>query len=166
MSVTASLASGGTRIWVSLFVDNLADGATEAEIQEAYPALTRDDIRAALAYAAEMARERYVDIPNQASDMRFKLDENIDARLTALLHEAGHDATTVREQGLHGTEDPDLFNYCVSEARSLVTLDLDFSNVLRYPPERTPGVIVSSRSGRSFSHCKDSHADIGPSSDL
>jgi predicted nuclease of predicted toxin-antitoxin system len=74
--------------------------------------------------------------------MRFKLDENIDARLTALLHEAGHDATTVREQGLHGTEDPDLFNYCVSEARSLVTLDLDFSNVLRYPPERTPGVIV------------------------
>ena len=74
--------------------------------------------------------------------MRFKLDENIDARLTALLHEAGHDATTVREQGLHETEDPDLFNYCVSEARSLVTLDLDFSNVLRYPPEKTPGVVV------------------------
>ena len=53
----------GTRIWVSLIVDNLADGATEDEIQEAYPALTKDDIKAALAYAAEMARERYVDIP-------------------------------------------------------------------------------------------------------
>ena len=53
----------GTRIWVSLIVDNLADGATEDEIQKAYPALTKNDIKAALAYAAEMARERYVDIP-------------------------------------------------------------------------------------------------------
>ena len=53
----------GTRIWISLIVDNLADGATEDEIQIAYPALTKEDIKAALAYAAEMARERYVDIP-------------------------------------------------------------------------------------------------------
>jgi uncharacterized protein (DUF433 family) len=53
----------GTRIWVSLIVDNLAAGSTEGEILEAYPSLTREDISAALAYAAEMARERYVDIP-------------------------------------------------------------------------------------------------------
>ena len=53
----------GTRIWVSLIVDNLAFGSTEDEILEAYPSLGRKDIRAALAYAAEMARERYVDIP-------------------------------------------------------------------------------------------------------
>ncbi len=53
----------GTRIWISLIVDNLAAGATEEEILEAYPSLTREDIRAALAFAAEMARERYVPIP-------------------------------------------------------------------------------------------------------
>jgi len=53
----------GTRIWVSLIVDNLAAGATEEEILEAYPSLSREDIRAALAFAAEMARERYVPIP-------------------------------------------------------------------------------------------------------
>ena len=53
----------GTRIWVSLIVDNLAAGATEQEILDSYPSLTKEDIRAALAYAAEMARERYVDIP-------------------------------------------------------------------------------------------------------
>ena len=52
-----------TRIWVSLIVDNLAAGAIEDEILEGYPSLTRDDIKVALAYAAEMARERYVDIP-------------------------------------------------------------------------------------------------------
>ena len=53
----------GTRIWVSLIVDNLAAGSSEEDILKAYPSLNRDDIRAALAYAAEMARERYVDIP-------------------------------------------------------------------------------------------------------
>lgn len=53
----------GTRVWVSLVIDNLAAGATDDQILEAYPGLTKDDIRAALAYAAEMARERYVDIP-------------------------------------------------------------------------------------------------------
>ena len=52
----------GTRIWVSLIVDNLAAGATEAEILGAYPSLERQDIQAALAFAAEMTRERYVDL--------------------------------------------------------------------------------------------------------
>ena len=56
----------GTRIWISLIVDNLAAGSSEAEVLEAYPSLTRADIRAALAFAAEMSRERYVDIPLKA----------------------------------------------------------------------------------------------------
>ena len=55
----------GTRIWVSLIVDNLAAGSSEKEILEAYPSLNREDIRAALAFAAEMTRERYVDIPSK-----------------------------------------------------------------------------------------------------
>lgn len=41
----------GTRIWVSLIVDNLAAGATEAEILEAYPSLERQDIQDTLAFA-------------------------------------------------------------------------------------------------------------------
>ncbi|MBI1730378.1 DUF433 domain-containing protein [Candidatus Acetothermia bacterium] len=53
----------GTRIWVSLIVDNLAADVPEEEIFEAYPDLTHEDVQAALAFAAEMARERYVDIP-------------------------------------------------------------------------------------------------------
>jgi predicted nuclease of predicted toxin-antitoxin system len=67
--------------------------------------------------------------------MRLKLDENIDERLVVLLRDAGHDASTAREQDLHGTVDPDLYNHIVSDGRVLVTLDLDFSisNVLRYP---------------------------------
>ena len=53
----------GTRVWVSLIVDNLADGVTEGEILAAYPQLKPEDIRAALAYAAEMTRERVIAIP-------------------------------------------------------------------------------------------------------
>jgi len=53
----------GTRVWVSLIMDNLASGASEDEILEAYPSLTKEGIHAALAFAAEMSRERYVDIP-------------------------------------------------------------------------------------------------------
>ncbi|MCL0075856.1 DUF5615 family PIN-like protein [Dehalococcoidia bacterium] len=37
--------------------------------------------------------------------MRIKLDENVDARLTMFLRGAGHDTTTVQEQGLRGTGD-------------------------------------------------------------
>ena len=53
----------GTRIWVSLIVDNLADGVEERELLTAYPQLQPEDIRAALAFAAEMTRERVIPIP-------------------------------------------------------------------------------------------------------
>lgn len=53
----------GTRIWVSLIVDNLAEGIAEDQILEAYPQLETQDIRAALAYAAEMTRENIIPIP-------------------------------------------------------------------------------------------------------
>lgn len=58
----------GTRIWVSLILDFLADRETEAQILEAYPQLQPEDIRAALAYAAEIARERIVPIPSTAAE--------------------------------------------------------------------------------------------------
>jgi len=56
----------GTRIWVSLLLDLLADGMTIEQILNEYPHLTKDDIRAAIAYGAEMSRERYVDLPAEA----------------------------------------------------------------------------------------------------
>jgi uncharacterized protein (DUF433 family) len=56
----------GHRIWVSLLLDLLADGMTVEEILAEYPQLTKDDIRAAIAYGAEMSRERYIDIPAEA----------------------------------------------------------------------------------------------------
>jgi uncharacterized protein (DUF433 family) len=56
----------GTRIWVSLLLDFLASGSTIEEILADYPHLTREDILAAIAYGAEMSRERFVDLPISA----------------------------------------------------------------------------------------------------
>ena len=58
----------GTRIWVSLILDFLASGETEDQIIATYPQLQPEDIRAALAYAAEIARERIVPIPSDAAE--------------------------------------------------------------------------------------------------
>ena len=53
----------GTRIMVSVILDNIAAGADRAEILLSYPALKPADIDASLAYAAELAREGTIDLP-------------------------------------------------------------------------------------------------------
>jgi uncharacterized protein (DUF433 family) len=52
----------GTRIPVSVVLDNLAAGASPEELFEDYPSLPKDAIAAALAYAADLARDRIVPI--------------------------------------------------------------------------------------------------------
>lgn len=53
----------GTRVLVSVVLDNLAAGLTPTEIVRSYPSLQPDDVAAAMAYAAELARERVVPTP-------------------------------------------------------------------------------------------------------
>jgi len=48
----------GTRVMVSVVLDNLAVGLEPDEITKSYPSLTREDIQAAIAYAVDLARER------------------------------------------------------------------------------------------------------------
>jgi uncharacterized protein (DUF433 family) len=50
----------GTRIMASVVLDNLAAGQTPDEVLQLYPTLRREDVTAAIAYAAELARERVV----------------------------------------------------------------------------------------------------------
>jgi uncharacterized protein (DUF433 family) len=47
----------GTRIMVSVILDNLAAGMTPEQIVDEYPPLTLEDVQAAIAYAAELTRE-------------------------------------------------------------------------------------------------------------
>jgi uncharacterized protein (DUF433 family) len=50
----------GTRIMVSVILDNLAAGVSNAEILKSYPSLSELDLKAAISYAAELARERII----------------------------------------------------------------------------------------------------------
>ena len=53
----------GTRVMVSVILDNLAAGQRFEAILKSYPSLTLEAIQAAIAYAAELAREQVVSLP-------------------------------------------------------------------------------------------------------
>jgi len=74
--------------------------------------------------------------------MRFKLDENIGSRAARLFPQAGHDVETVLQGGLSGAVDEIIFETCVREKRCLLTLDLDFADIVRFPPHKAPGIAV------------------------
>ena len=74
--------------------------------------------------------------------MRFKTDENLPSEVAELLAQAGHDALRVDEQGLSGVADPGIAAVCMVEDRAIVTLDTDFMDVRRYPPEHYAGILV------------------------
>src|SRR5262249_19143832 len=68
--------------------------------------------------------------------------ENLHADCAKLLCANGFDAVTVFDQGLRGHGDEDIADVCRRESRSLITLDLDFSDVRAYPPADYPGIVV------------------------
>jgi predicted nuclease of predicted toxin-antitoxin system len=74
--------------------------------------------------------------------IKFKLDEHFGKRIQTIFLGSGYDVQTVRDEGLQGASDPDLFKTCLQESRCLVTLDLDFSDVIRFPPYETPGIVI------------------------
>lgn len=57
----------GTRIPVSVVLDNLAAGLSEEEILDSYPSLQQHAIRAAIGYAADLAREHVIDLGRRSA---------------------------------------------------------------------------------------------------
>lgn len=74
--------------------------------------------------------------------MRFKLDENLGKGHANLLRLAGFDAHTVPDEGLEGSTDFEVIRAARDEGRCLITLDLDFSNPLAFPPSEYRGIIL------------------------
>lgn len=80
--------------------------------------------------------------------MRIKLDENLSRIGVARLMATGHDVETVVDEGLSGASDQRLIDACASERRALVTLDHDFGNIIRFPPQSYCGIVVLELRGR------------------
>lgn len=74
--------------------------------------------------------------------MRLKIDENVHGDVAVALRTQGHDVTTVHDERLAGHPDADIARAIQSEHRCLVTSDLDFADVRRYPPSQFAGLVV------------------------
>jgi len=72
----------------------------------------------------------------------LKFDENVPDSVGAILRQAGHDVALARDEQLAGVDDDRLLVAANAEDRVLVSLDRDFANILRHPPEATAGVVV------------------------
>jgi predicted nuclease of predicted toxin-antitoxin system len=74
--------------------------------------------------------------------MNFFIDECVYRVTTQLLRNWGHDVLTAQEAGLAGKSDEDILAYAVTHQRVLITIDMDFSNIRRFPPKSYIGIIV------------------------
>lgn len=72
----------------------------------------------------------------------FKTDENLPSEAAEAIRQAGHSCHTVWDEKLQGSADPVIAEACRAEHRVLVTLDVDFANILSYPPGSHPGIVV------------------------
>jgi len=74
--------------------------------------------------------------------VKLKLDENVHGGVVVELAAAGHDVTTVHQQGLAGRPDADIAKAVKAERRCFVTFDLDFADTRRYRPAEFSGIVV------------------------
>lgn len=74
--------------------------------------------------------------------MKLKLDENLSRHLKPALGSLGHDVTTAGEEGLLSQPDRAVAEAARKEGRLLLTLDLEFADLRKYPPGSHPGVIL------------------------
>jgi len=74
--------------------------------------------------------------------MKIKLDENISRHLKIVVNQKGHEAITVEDEGLLGRTDVEVGAVAKSEGRMLFTLDVEFSNLRKFPPGSHPGIVL------------------------
>lgn len=74
---------------------------------------------------------------------RFLADEDLPRSLVPQLRAAGMAADDVRDAGLRGKSDDEIFEYAVSHSLTLLTADVGFGNILRFPPGAHAGIVVA-----------------------
>lgn len=74
--------------------------------------------------------------------LRFLTDEDVPRSTARALRDAGFDALDVRDVGLRGHSDADVYAYAQKDDRILITCDMGFSNILNFPPSKSRGLVV------------------------
>ena len=74
--------------------------------------------------------------------LKLKFDENLSERLAQVARDHGCDVTTVVGENLCSAPDATVLDAASTEDRILVTMDKDFSNTIRFPPERYSGIVL------------------------
>ncbi len=74
--------------------------------------------------------------------MKLKLDENLSRRLKPLLAAQGHDTLTAADEDLLSRPDTEIARAAATEGRILLTLDVQFADLRKYPPGSHPGIIL------------------------
>lgn len=78
--------------------------------------------------------------------MKLKLDENLPVGLAGRLKDLGHDLQIVHDEGLEGHEDEEIWEAAQKESRFLLTQDLDFSDLRRFPGAHNGILLIRLRS--------------------
>ena len=93
--------------------------------------------------------------------MKFKLDRNLGDSVRDLLEAEGYDVMTVVQQSMSGFNDQSIYDDCRDEGRMPVTLDPDFGQALRFPPDVTAGIaILECRGPQSLRAIKARSAEL------
>ena len=74
--------------------------------------------------------------------MRFLADENIFPNVITHLRNLGHDVKGIQESSLLQTLDDKIIDIATKEERTIITFDKHFGDILRYPPQNLPGIIL------------------------
>ncbi len=74
--------------------------------------------------------------------MKLKSDENLPHECAEVLTRHGHDALTILDQNMQGEKDPEVAQVVRREGRALLTLDVGFGDIRRYPPGEYHGLLV------------------------
>lgn len=81
-------------------------------------------------------------MPKKPNKIKFLADECVGLPTIDLLRESGYSVITAKEANLRGKSDFEILKWAIKERRILVTEDIDFGNIILYPPKLHHGVIL------------------------
>jgi len=74
--------------------------------------------------------------------MKMFANENLFEPIIDFLKSLGHDVLSIRDSGLSGISDDEVYQRACREKLVIVTMDKDFSRMFRFPPQKCGGIVV------------------------